>query len=140
MKSYSKREGRTLGILKKSILHKIIELKEGDLILARALSKLGVCSRSTAPTLIREGRVRLNGRIEEREYVRVDLDQDRIEVDGRRVSSPKKIYLMLNKPRGLVTTASDEKGRRTVYDCFHGSDFPWSSPVGRLDKASEGLL
>jgi len=108
--------------------------------LARALSKLGTCSRSTAQTLIREGRVRVNGRIEGRGSIRIDLDRDRIEVDGRRVSSPRKIYLMLNKPRGLVTTASDEKGRRTVYDCFPGSNFPWLSPVGRLDKASEGLL
>ncbi len=47
---------------------------------------------------------------------------------------------MLNKPRGLVTTASDEKGRRTVYECFPGAGLPWISPVGRLDRASEGLL
>jgi len=47
---------------------------------------------------------------------------------------------MLNKPRGLVTTARDEKGRATVYSCFAGADLPWVAPVGRLDKASEGLL
>jgi 23S rRNA pseudouridine2605 synthase len=108
--------------------------------LARALSKLGVCSRSTAQTLIEAERVRVNGRIEKKGHASVLPDRDRIEVDGRRVSSPQKTYLMLNKPRGLVTTASDEKSRRTVYDCFSGSDFPWLSPVGRLDKASEGLL
>ena len=47
---------------------------------------------------------------------------------------------MLNKPRSLVTTASDERGRQTVYDCLAQGGFPWLSPVGRLDKASEGLL
>ena len=47
---------------------------------------------------------------------------------------------MLNKPRGLVTTAADEQGRATVYRCFDGAGLPWLAPVGRLDKASEGLL
>jgi len=50
------------------------------------------------------------------------------------------VYLALNKPRGLVTTASDERGRDTVYRCFDGAGLPWLAPVGRLDKASEGLL
>jgi 23S rRNA pseudouridine2605 synthase len=69
----------------------------------------------------------------------VNLSRDRIEVDGKLVATSAKIYLMLNKPRGVVTTASDEKGRKTVYE-FLGSNLPWLSPVGRLDKASEGLL
>ena len=56
-----------------------------------------------------------------------------------RFRSGQKIYLVLNKPRGVVTTASDEKGRKTVYTCL-GDDFSWTAPVGRLDKASEGLL
>jgi len=64
---------------------------------------------------------------------------DRIEVDGARVDSRPKSYWMLNKPRGVVTTTSDEKGRRTVYD-FLNPDQRWLAPVGRLDKASEGLL
>src|SRR5581483_2970013 len=88
--------------------------------IARALSKLGYCSRSEAFSLIKDGRVRLNGqqaRDPETPVLlsRVVLDKDRIEVDGRRVGGAKKIYLMLNKPRGFVTTASDEKGRKTVY-------------------------
>jgi len=61
-------------------------------------------------------------------------------VDGELVQGKQKVYLMLNKPRGLVTTASDEQGRQTVLDCLVGCDLPWVSPVGRLDKASEGLL
>src|SRR5271154_4182961 len=51
-----------------------------------------------------------------------------------------RVIIMLNKPRGLVTTARDEQGRETVYQCFEGSGLPWLAPVGRLDKASEGLL
>jgi len=108
--------------------------------LARALSKLGYCSRSFARTLIQEGRVRVNGRTERQPETRVDPSGDRFEVDGRLISSSKKTYFMLNKPRGLVTTASHEKGRRTVYECFSGAGLPWISPIGRLDRASEGLV
>lgn len=107
--------------------------------LARALSKLGYCSRSDAFDLIRGGRVRLNGAILRDPEAPVRLERDGIEVDGRRVVIPSGIYLVLNKPRGVVTTASDEKGRQTVY-AFLESNLPWVAPVGRLDKASEGLL
>ena len=62
-----------------------------------------------------------------------------MEVDGHALATAARIYLMLNKPRGVVTTASDEKGRQTVY-AFLDSALPWVAPVGRLDKASEGLL
>lgn len=107
--------------------------------LARALSKLGYCSRSQAAELIRAGRVRLNGAMRQDPEAPVRIGRDRVEVDSRAVAREKKIYLMLNKPRGLVTTASDERGRDTIYSCLKG-DLPWLAPVGRLDKASEGLL
>ena len=107
--------------------------------LARALSKLGYCSRSKAAQLIRAGRVRLNGTTRKDPETPVRLPQDRIEVDGKACAASAKIYLLLNKPRGLVTTASDEKGRETVYSCL-SEELPWVGPVGRLDKASEGLL
>ncbi len=107
--------------------------------LARALSKLGYCSRSQAAKLIREGRVRLNGSIRRDPETPVRMESDRIEVDRNAVTAESKIYLMLNKPRGVVTTASDEKGRATVYS-FLDETLPWAGPVGRLDKASEGLL
>lgn len=65
----------------------------------------------------------------------------RIAVDGRSLDdAPERRVLALNKPRGLVTTARDERGRDTVYRCFDGAGLPWLAPVGRLDKASEGLL
>ena len=110
--------------------------------LARALSKLGHCSRSQAAELIRAGRVRLNGGVRRDPETPVRLEQDRILVDGCAVERPPKIYLMMNKPRGVVTTASDEKGRETVYSVLEeaGRSLPWVAPVGRLDKASEGLL
>jgi 23S rRNA pseudouridine2605 synthase len=108
--------------------------------LARALSKLGFCSRSKAVELIRAGQVRLNGRVCRDPEKPVLLDQDKVSVDDAAVSRPAFRYLMLNKPRGLVTTASDEQGRDTVFSCFEGHALPHLSPVGRLDKASEGLL
>jgi len=107
--------------------------------LARALSKLGYCSRSQATELIRAGRVRLNCATRRDPEAPVRLECDRIDVDRRAVRAEQKVYLMLNKPRGVVTTASDEKGRKTVYQLL-GDGLPWVAPVGRLDKASEGLL
>jgi 23S rRNA pseudouridine2605 synthase len=111
--------------------------------LARALSKLGFCSRSRAGELIRAGRVRLNGVVRRNAETPADLRRDRIEVDGRAIEAAAKIYLVLNKARGVVTTASDQKGHETVYDSLRaagGEDAKWLAPVGRLDKASEGLL
>jgi 23S rRNA pseudouridine2605 synthase len=130
--------------------------------LARALSKLGYCSRSQAAALIRAGRVRLNEGVRFDPETPVHLTRDRILVDDRPIEVGEKIYLMMNKPRGLVTTAADEKGRETVYSILRKSasaaegvgsssessprlnaargNPAWIAPVGRLDKASEGLL
>jgi len=113
--------------------------------LARVLSKLGVCSRSQAQALVRAGRVRVNGRIVRDPETPADAARDRIAVDGDEVSAREKIHLALNKPRGYVTTASDEHGRETVYDLLKNAETiestaTWLAPVGRLDKASEGLL
>jgi 23S rRNA pseudouridine2605 synthase len=92
--------------------------------------------------LIRDGRVQLNGAVRRDPETPVRIDQDRIAADGRLIEGGQKIYLMMNKSRGLVTTASDEKGRDTVYSILakDGEPLPWIAPVGRLDKASEGLL
>lgn len=107
--------------------------------LCRALSKLGLCSRKQAEILVAEGRVRVAGKMRNGP-LRVDPGRDRIEVDGSRVVAERKVYLMINKPRGLVTTRDDPQDRGTVYDCLAELDLPFVSPVGRLDKASEGLL
>lgn len=108
--------------------------------LARALSKLGYCSRSQAWDLIKAGQVRVNGVVQRDAEKRVDLRRDRIDVDGHTLRAAARVYLMLNKPRGLVTTAADEKGRGTVFRCLDGHGLPFIAPVGRLDQASEGLL
>jgi 23S rRNA pseudouridine2605 synthase len=107
--------------------------------LARALSKLGYCSRSRAAELIAEGKVELNGAVRRDSETPVHLGKDRIEIDGQPLARSSKIYLALNKPRGAVTTAADEKNRDTVYS-YLPEGLPWIAPVGRLDKASEGLL
>lgn len=109
--------------------------------LARALSKLGYASRSQAATLIRAGRVTLNGATRRDPETPTRTDRDRIAVDGVLIKAAANIYVMMNKPRGLVTTASDEKGRDTIYSLLPtDGSLPWLAPVGRLDKASEGLL
>jgi 23S rRNA pseudouridine2605 synthase len=107
--------------------------------LARTLSKLGVCSRSEAERSVRAGRVKVNGRVVINPEMPFPV-AGRIEIDGKSVKPPRRCYLMLNKPRGLITSARDEHGRDTVYRCLDGLDLPWVAPVGRLDKASEGLL
>jgi 23S rRNA pseudouridine2605 synthase len=108
--------------------------------LARALSKLGYCSRTQAEKLVREGRVEVDGRIARHPELRIDPQRARLRVDGRAIAAARRVYLALNKPRGLVTTANDPEGRQTVYTCLEGLDLPHLAPVGRLDMASEGLL
>ena len=107
---------------------------------ARVISKLGMGSRTQAAQWVREGRVRVNGRVARDPEFPVRQGVDRIDIDGQASAPSARVVLMLNKPRGLVTTTRDEKGRATVYSCFAGANLPWVAPVGRLDKASEGLL
>lgn len=112
-----------------------------DTRIQKVLAEQGVCSRRAAEQLIREGRVKLNGRpvtIGDKMDPRADL----LTVDGQRVFVPKKAekyYYMMYKPRGYITTTSDERGRRTVMDLIANAPAR-VYPVGRLDKDSEGLL
>ena len=108
--------------------------------LARALSKHGLCSRREAAEWIKAGRVAVDGRAVRDPEFPVVRGRQQLSVDGGPIEDVARVYLMLNKPRGLVTSASDERGRDTVYRCFEGAGLPWLGPVGRLDKASEGLL
>ena len=91
---------------------------------------------------IRDGRVSVDGRVIRDPEFPIVPGRHRIVVDDAALDAvvPTHRYLMLNKPRGLVTTARDERGRATVYRCFEGMDLGWIAPVGRLDKASEGML
>ncbi|MCI9352834.1 MAG: rRNA pseudouridine synthase [Lawsonibacter sp.] len=107
--------------------------------LQKLISACGLASRRAAEEWITAGRVTVNG---EKAHLgdRADLDRDTVLVDGRPLRPGNgRVYLMLNKPRGYVTTLSDEKGRRTVADLVRGCPVRvW--PVGRLDLDSEGLL
>ena len=108
--------------------------------LARVLSKAGICSRTEAARRVLDGRVAVDGRVVRDPEFPVVLERQRVTLDGQSISAVRRVYLALNKPRGLVTTVRDEQGRDTVYRCFDGAGLPWLAPVGRLDKASEGLL
>lgn len=108
--------------------------------LQKILSGAGICSRRASESYITAGRVKVNG-ITVNLGDSADLEADEILVDGRplRKNGPRPVYIMLNKPRGYVTTLSDEAGRKTVADLL--SDVPERVyPVGRLDMHSEGLL
>jgi 23S rRNA pseudouridine2605 synthase len=107
---------------------------------ARVLSKLGLCSRSEGEKLVRAGRVRVDGKLVHDPETPVDATRQKVSVDDAVTEAAEKVYVMFNKPRGVVVTASDERGRATVYDALADAGLPWVGPVGRLDKASEGLL
>jgi len=107
--------------------------------LHRALSKLGLGSRTQAWDWIRAGEVRVDGRVITDPLTWVDLDCQQITRQGQTPAAAVELTLALHKPRGVVTTRRDERGRRTVYDLLP-DDLPWIFPVGRLDVDSEGLL
>jgi 23S rRNA pseudouridine2605 synthase len=108
--------------------------------LARALSKLGVCSRREAERFIEAGRVSVGGVVCREPGRFVDLRRDRLALDARRVGEPDaRLVIAFHKPRGLVTTRVDPGGRPTVYDAL-GDVGRWVFPVGRLDRDSSGLL
>lgn len=110
--------------------------------LQKILSAAGVASRRTAETLIAQGRVTVNGRTVTEPGTKADVAADDIRVDGRRVKAPRRRrYLLLNKPRGYITTRSDPQRRPTVMDLLtRGGVREYVYPVGRLDYDSEGLL
>jgi len=108
--------------------------------LQKILSAAGVASRRASEQLMLQGRVTVNGATASSLGTKADALHDDIRVDGRRIRIPERHrYLLLNKPRGYVTTRSDPQHRRTVLDLLHGVK-EYVYPVGRLDFDSEGLL
>ncbi|TXK59159.1 pseudouridine synthase [Alkalisalibacterium limincola] len=107
---------------------------------SRVISRSGACSRSEAARWVLEGRVAVDGRVVDDPDHPVRVGHDSVSVDGRPIGVAPRVCIMLNKPRGLVTSASDEQGRDTVYSCIADAQLGWLAPVGRLDRASEGLL
>jgi 23S rRNA pseudouridine2605 synthase len=107
--------------------------------LQRALSKLGFCSRSQAGLLIASGNVQVNAKLCADPEQWIDLVQDLITVDGRQLSRKKFCYVLFHKQAGIVTTRTDERGRKTIYDILDPS-MRHLMPVGRLDKETSGML
>ncbi len=107
--------------------------------LDRVLSKAGLGSRTEARSWIGAGRVRVNGRLIQTPDHWVDLERDTVTLDGKPVKESKKIYLLLYKPTGYLTTYKDPEGRPTVYNLLGDVD-QYVVPVGRLDLETSGLL
>ena len=107
--------------------------------LERVLSKAGFGSRTEARSWIGAGRVRVNGKLIQTPDHWVDLERDRVTLDGKPVRAGRKIYLLLYKPEGYLTTYKDPQGRPTGYDLIQDLD-QWVFPVGRLDLDTSGLL
>jgi 23S rRNA pseudouridine2605 synthase len=107
--------------------------------LDRVLSKLGVGSRTESREWIEQGRLQVNGRVVRDPEQWVDLDRDRVALDGKPVRAEQKTYLMLYKPKGYLTSYTDPEGRKTIYDLL-GTVDQWVFPVGRLDLDTSGLL
>ena len=105
----------------------------------KVIGRAGVCSRRAAEALIRDGRVRINGRVVRALGSRVRVGRDRVEVDGAELRLAPLVYLLLHKPRGVVSTLEDPQGRPTVRDLLP-EETPRLYPVGRLDLNSTGLL
>ncbi|CUS96461.1 23S rRNA pseudouridine2605 synthase [Candidatus Kryptobacter tengchongensis] len=106
--------------------------------LERAISKLGYASRNIAREIIKHGRVSVNSKIITDSSYRVNLKKDKIAIDGQILKQKEKIYIILNKPKGIVTTRRDELNRKTIYDIVKIDT--WVAPAGRLDKDTSGLL
>lgn len=107
--------------------------------LERVLSKAGLGSRTEARKWIAGGRVQLNGRVVRDPDHWVDLERDRISFDGKPLAKQERVYLLLYKPKGYLTTYDDPQGRPTIYDLIPDRD-RYVFPVGRLDLDTSGLL
>ncbi|MCK4265262.1 rRNA pseudouridine synthase [Candidatus Babeliales bacterium] len=107
--------------------------------LNKYLAYAGVCSRRKADDLIKTGKVKINGKVVIKSFAVVSYSDD-VLVNGNKIFLEEKVYIILNKPKGYVTTASDEKGRSTVLDLINISKEFRLYPVGRLDKDTSGLI
>ena len=116
------------------------ELHDG-VRLQKVLSQAGVASRRNAEIMIDEGRVEVNGELVTEQGRRVDPDRDAIRVDGRRIPPPRRhAYYVMNKPRGIVCTMSDDEGRACIADYLGRLSKLALYHVGRLDTDTEGML
>jgi 23S rRNA pseudouridine2605 synthase len=107
--------------------------------LQKVLARAGVASRRAAEALMRAGRVKVDGRVVSELGSRVDPERARVELDGRRLVSEPFVYIVLHKPRGVVSTLHDPEGRRTIADLVRGAGAR-VAPIGRLDYHTSGAL
>jgi pseudouridine synthase len=105
----------------------------------RLLSKHGIASRGTSQEWIRAGRVRVNGRVIHNAATWVLWPKDAVSIDDRPIQDSVKRFILFHKPKGVITTHSDEKGRKTIFDVLP-ADLGYMHAVGRLDQATSGLL
>ncbi|MDF2564681.1 MAG: rluB [Massilibacillus sp.] len=107
--------------------------------LQKVISQAGIASRREAETLIKEGRVVVNGKVISELGTKVDINKDKVRVDGKLIASQENIYILMNKPKGVITSVKDDRGRKTVIDLLEGVS-QRVYPVGRLDYNTEGLV
>jgi len=118
-------------------------VREGGRTLDRLLSRAGILSRAQAAAAVRAGRVAVNGAVARDPALWVDPARDAVTLDSARVRPAAHRWLLLHKPKDCVTTRSDERGRRTIYDLLGDAaqgEGGWLAPVGRLDRDTSGLL
>lgn len=107
--------------------------------LNKYIANAGICSRREADVFIKSGNVKVNGAVISQMGYLVQ-PTDKVQFDGKEISSEKKVYVLLNKPKGFITTLDDEKGRKTVMELVANATSANIKPVGRLDRATTGLL
>ncbi|MEJ2110962.1 MAG: pseudouridine synthase [Acidobacteriota bacterium] len=112
---------------------------KNKMTLDRVLSRHGLLSRKSAESAIQSGRVKVNGRVVRDTQLWIDPKSDTVHFDGEKVRQVRRTYLLLYKPKGVLSTHGDRRGRKTLYDCLDPR-LPWVAPVGRLDKDTSGLI
>lgn len=111
-----------------------------EMVLNKFIAHAGICSRRKAVELIKSGHIKVNGEVETNPACRVSI-KDRVEYQGKKVRTEKNlVYLLMNKPKNVVTTLKDERGRKTVMDIIGDKVKERIYPVGRLDRNTTGLL
>lgn len=116
------------------------ETKDNRVRLNKFLANAGICSRREADELIRQGLVEVNGAIVTEMGIRIDPEKDVVKYGGSTIRGEKKVYILLNKPKGYITTTKDEKARKNVMELVAGACKERIYPVGRLDRQTTGLL
>lgn len=112
----------------------------GEVRLNRYIANCGICSRREADELIKNGLVKVNGKVVTELGTKVTVEKDEVKVNGKIAKLEQFVYILLNKPKNCITTVEDEKGRTTVMDLIKGATDQRVYPVGRLDRNTTGLL